>query len=71
MELKLVLQDVDYLFLNVLLVPLWNWNFRAIPAQQKAASVLLVPLWNWNLSKNILPKIGRKFYSYLYGIETQ
>ena len=35
--------------MDVLIVPLWNWN-RGLPtAFFLALPVLIVPLWNWNL----------------------
>ena len=34
--------------MQVLIVPLWNWNFVVAPSPMTVQKVLIVPLWNWN-----------------------
>ena len=34
--------------INVLIVPLWNWNRWPMIGEYMKRSVLIVPLWNWN-----------------------
>ena len=48
MELKLVCSDSATLIRFVLIVPLWNWNYRVRWRLWNVCSVLIVPLWNWN-----------------------
>ena len=33
---------------TVLIVPLWNWNYRQSGCLSWTLLVLIVPLWNWN-----------------------
>ena len=50
MELKF--RDLEYSIkaLNqVLIVPLWNWNFVWALISSARFDVLIVPLWNWNM----------------------
>ena len=46
MEVKNVLNSSD-----VLIVPLWNWNWTTTEEFRTAFGVLIVPLWNWNYSR--------------------
>ena len=39
---------VTFVWMVVLIVPLWNWNVVGSAGNKCAASVLIVPLWNWN-----------------------
>ena len=34
---------------QVLIVPLWNWNYKALSVVNLLNLVLIVPLWNWNV----------------------
>ena len=42
---------------NVLIVPLWNWNFTTTSGNKKDLRVLIVPLWNWNIFVPVLPEL--------------
>ena len=66
MELKRFVGDIPELLLQVLIVPLWNWNIEAVsknvcgavgihqPQNNEYCVVLIVPLWNWNESVTFL-----------------
>ena len=47
MELKSWAKLVGELLDDVLIVPLWNWNRKAM-IKEYLQYVLIVPLWNWN-----------------------
>ena len=49
MELKYDMLDMIYDDVEVLIVPLWNWNQRSTTHPVLPSYVLIVPLWNWNL----------------------
>ena len=51
MELKLVWTGRIAPRLDVLIVPLWNWNICRRSKSLKYSQVLIVPLWNWNFIK--------------------
>ena len=46
---------------TVLIVPLWNWNYRQSGCLSWTLLVLIVPLWNWNLKS--LFYAAKKLYS--------
>ena len=48
MELKYMFHEGIRLRSPVLIVPLWNWNFRTSVECICPILVLIVPLWNWN-----------------------
>ena len=47
MELKFQQPNLPGLHYNVLIVPLWNWNWD-LQRWWHQTTVLIVPLWNWN-----------------------
>ena len=47
-ELKLKNQDWNLVATLVLIVPLWNWNYKWKFHDIVKTIVLIVPLWNWN-----------------------
>ena len=47
-ELKHREKTMLYLWCNVLIVPLWNWNEILRVKWLIGKNVLIVPLWNWN-----------------------
>ena len=46
------------IYTDVLIVPLWNWNYVSAVNLQPADKVLIVPLWNWNSATVLL--VSRK-----------
>ena len=52
MELKLESTQWVSVSINVLIVPLWNWNSGFAAQEMWRILVLIVPLWNWNTQSN-------------------
>ena len=48
MELKYAMKSYRKEGGNVLIVPLWNWNWEQEGIKALLLLVLIVPLWNWN-----------------------
>ncbi len=61
MELKFRWWRCWLLHFVVLIVPLWNWNYRLLWSSFPLWFVLIVPLWNWNVRETHSYKYDWKF----------
>ena len=56
---------------NVLIEPLWNWNYLTLNINYNRLNVLIEPLWNWNVAEShhrmILSCINRTFMELKFG----
>ena len=39
---------------NLLIEPLWNWNFHSFDSPLSSLVLLIEPLWNWNRCKAVI-----------------